>query len=99
MDTFSDTWMELFGLAGLLNPLTLVIGAIMGWKADQGKKLLIAAFAAAVLSLLIETAWMLLGLPTLFFHDAGALAVMPFRIVSGGIVACIFYLAAKRLRA
>lgn len=98
MDTLSDTWFELFGLAGCLNPLTILIAAWMGWRADAVNKILIAAFAAAVLSLLIETALMLIGVPPVFAHDAGALAVMPFRLFTGGVVASLAYLIARKRR-
>lgn len=98
MLTLSDTWMDLFGLAGLINPFALIIGAILGWYADQAKKILVAGFAAAALSLIIETAISFTGLPVWGEHDAGALALFPFRFV-GGLIACgLVYLVARRLR-
>ncbi len=98
MLTLSDTWLNLFGLAGLLNPLALLIGAGMGWHANQVSKLAIAGFAAAILSLFIETAWGFTGLPHPIPHDAGALAMFPFRFVGGGIAAVLAYLISQRVR-
>ncbi|MBD8875532.1 phosphatidylglycerophosphatase [Roseibium polysiphoniae] len=96
MLTLSDTWLDLFGLAGFLNPLALIIGAGMGWRADQVSKIAIAGFAGAILSLFIETAWNFTGLPTPIPHDAGALAMLPFRFVGAAVVAGIAYFIASR---
>ncbi len=96
--TLSDTWLDLFGLAGLLNPISLAIGAYLGWKADQAAKIAIAGFAGAILSLIFEAGWGLLGLPALFPHDAGALATIPFRFVGASAVAIAAYVIARRRR-
>lgn len=98
MLTLSDTWMDLFGLAGLLNPLTLIIGAVLGWYADEAKKLLIAGFAAAALSLIAETAIGFIGIPVWAHHDAGALALFPFRFVGGLVISGVVYFIARRIR-
>ena len=93
----SSTWLSLFGLAGLLNPLTLAIGAWMGWRADERNKILIAGFAAAILSLFVETGLIMTGLPPIIPHDAGALAMFPFRFIGGALAALIaFSVAARR---
>lgn len=89
MTTLSDTWFDLFGLAGLLNPFALIIGGYLGWRADQTKKLWIAGFAAAALSLILEAAVGLLHLPRPLTSDAGALAMFPFRFVGGGVAASL----------
>ncbi|MBD8890062.1 phosphatidylglycerophosphatase [Roseibium litorale] len=95
----SSTWLSLFGLAGLFNPLSLVIGAWMGWRADQRNKILIAGFAAATLSLFVETGLGLTGLPQIISHDAGALAMFPFRFAGGALAALIaFGIASRRNR-
>lgn len=87
----SETWADLFGLSGLFNPLALLIGAILGWKADQPSKIWIAGFAAVIGSLILETAWSFTGLPNLVSQDAGALAMFPFRYIAGAAAAGLAY--------
>ena len=89
MITLSDTWLDLFGLSGLLNPLALLIGAWLGWRADRFSKIWIAGFAAAALSLMAETALSFTGLPQPISQDAGALAMFPFRFAAGALAAAI----------
>ncbi|MBD1545992.1 phosphatidylglycerophosphatase [Roseibium aggregatum] len=98
MLTLSDTWMDLFGLSGLLNPTALIIGGALGWYADGAKKLWIAAFAAAALSLMVEATLGLTGMPVWSQHSAGPLALFPFRFVGGGIASAVVYLIAKRAK-
>ncbi|MFD1693900.1 phosphatidylglycerophosphatase [Roseibium aestuarii] len=95
----SAVWIDLLTLAGLLNPLSLLIGAWMGWRADQAAKLAIAGFAGAVLSLLLETAWWTVGLPLPIPHQAGALAMFPFRFAGAFVAALIAYGLARRRKA
>ncbi|MBN9669752.1 phosphatidylglycerophosphatase [Roseibium aggregatum] len=89
MMTLSGTWIDLFGLSGLLNPFALIIGAYLGWRADQPQKLWIAGFAAAALSLILETAVGLVHLPQPISQDAGALAMFPFRFAGGFVAASL----------
>ena len=96
MMTLSDTWLDLFGLSGLLNPFALLIGGYLGWRADQPRKLWIAGFAAAALSLILETAVGLLQLPQPISQDAGALAMFPFRFVGGVIAGSVTYWLNRR---
>ncbi|GAA0783815.1 phosphatidylglycerophosphatase [Roseibium denhamense] len=91
MMTLSDTWLDLFGLSGLINPFALLIGVYLGWRADDASKLWIAGFAAAALSLILETAVGLLQLPQPISQDAGALAMFPFRFAGGAIAGFIAY--------
>ncbi len=88
--------MDLFGLAGLINPLALIIGAGLGWHANQTSKIFVAGFAAAALSLILETAWGFTGLPSWSAHDAGALAMFPFRFVGGAVAGAIAMFVARR---
>ncbi|MEP3049595.1 MAG: phosphatidylglycerophosphatase [Roseibium sp.] len=92
----SDTWHDLLGLSGLLNPFALMIGLYLGWRADQPAKLWIAGFAAAALSLILETAVGLLQLPQPVSQDAGALAMFPFRFVGGAIAGTLAYWLSRR---
>ena len=96
MMMLSETWNDLFGLSGLLNPFALIIGAYLGWRADQPSKLWIAGFAAACLSLILETAVWLLQLPQPISQDAGALAMFPFRFVGGAAAGALAYWLQKR---
>lgn len=98
MTILSGTWLDLLGLSGFLNPIALVIGAYMGWKADQPAKLAIAGFAGAILSLFLETGWRAVGLPPLFAFEAGALALFPFRFAGAGILATAIYFWARSRR-
>ncbi|GGB58944.1 hypothetical protein GCM10011316_33740 [Roseibium aquae] len=93
----SDTWVDLLTLSGLLNPLAILIGLALGWKADQAAKIWIAGFAAAALSLMAETAWSFTGLPQPIDQDAGALAMFPFRFASGAVVCAIVMLMRRRM--
>lgn len=95
----SDTWYDLFGLAGLLNPFALLIGGYLGWRANQAKKLWIAGFAAASLSLILEAAVGMFHLPQPLSSDAGALAIFPFRFVGGILAASLaMWLNGRRSR-
>ncbi|MES0808078.1 phosphatidylglycerophosphatase [Roseibium sp. SCPC15] len=96
MMNFSDTWIDLFGLSGLLNPFALLIGGYLGWRADNSRKLWIAGFAAAVLSLILEAAVGLLQLPHPISQDAGALAMFPFRFVGGVVAGSLTYWLNRR---
>ncbi|MEO9527948.1 phosphatidylglycerophosphatase [Roseibium sp.] len=97
MTWLSDTWLDLIGLSGLLNPFALLIGAYLGWRADSARKLWIAGFAAAALSLILDAATGLLHLPQLVSQDAGALAMFPFRFAGGGLMSALaFWLSRSR---
>ncbi|WP_422375592.1 phosphatidylglycerophosphatase [Roseibium sp.] len=99
MTMLSDTWLDLVGLSGLLNPFALLIGAYLGWRADRLQKLWIAGFAAAALSLILEAAVGMLQLPQPISQDAGALAMFPFRFAGGFLVAlAAFWLSQRRKR-
>lgn len=91
MMTLNETWTDLLTVTGLLNPIALVIGLYLGRKADAFSKIWIAAFAAAALSLIAETGWKVMGLPSPFLHDAGALAMFPFRFIGGGLAAAFMF--------
>jgi len=92
----SETWLTLFGIAGLLNPLALLIGGWLGWTANQKAKLFIAGFAAAAASVIADAGLRLLGISLWTGLDAGVLAVFPFRFVGATIVAAIVYMLRKR---
>ncbi|EFO29347.1 phosphatidylglycerophosphatase A [Roseibium sp. TrichSKD4] len=91
MDILNGTWADLLTLSGLLNPPALLIGLLLGRKADAFAKIWIAGFAAAALSLMAETGLKLLGVPLPISQDAGALAMFPFRFIGGAVVAFVAY--------
>lgn len=92
----SDTWLDLFGLSGLLNPFAILIGLYLGWMADRLQKLWIAGFAAATLTLILDGALGAIAVPQPFAHDAGALAVFPFRFAGGLVASAIAYWISRR---
>ncbi|WP_298983331.1 phosphatidylglycerophosphatase [uncultured Roseibium sp.] len=91
MTMLSDTWFDLLGLSGLLNPFALLIGGYLGWRADRTGKLWIAGFAAAALSLILEAAVGMLQIPLPVSQDAGALAMFPFRFFGGALAGALTY--------
>ncbi|MGY4749232.1 phosphatidylglycerophosphatase [Pannonibacter sp. Q-1] len=91
----SAMWADLFEFAGLLNPIALVIGAVMGYFAAQRRQIIIAAFAAAVFSLMADALLRSIGLPQ-FAAQAGPLAAFPFRFAGGGILALVVHLVFRR---
>ncbi len=96
--TPSESLPLLFGLAGLLNPFALLIGAALGWYADARAKLVIAGFAAAALSVLIDVSLAASGVPALGGYEGGPLAVMPFRFLGALVIAALVHAIRKRSR-
>lgn len=94
-----ETWLSLFAFSGLLNPFALLIGGYLGWRADQARKLWIAGFAAAALSLMLEAAVGMLQIPLPISQDAGALAMFPFRFLGGVLAGSVAYWLSRRRRA
>ena len=88
----------LFGLAGLVNPFALMIGAMLGWFADARAKLLIAGFAAAALSVLLDASMNFSGVPPVGGYDGGPLVVLPFRFVGAALAAAFVHGMRNRMR-
>ena len=86
------------GLAGLVNPFALLIGAVLGWYADSRKKLIIAGFAAATLSVLLDAALNVSGVSPVGGYDGGPLAVFPFRFAGAALIAGLVHGMRKRLK-
>ncbi len=93
-----DAFTVLLGVAGLLNPFALLIGAGLGWYADAPAKLFIAGFAAAALSVVLDAALHLSGVPPVGGFDGGALAVLPVRWFAGGLAAALVYWVRKKIK-
>ncbi|QUS54581.1 phosphatidylglycerophosphatase [Pseudovibrio brasiliensis] len=85
---------------GLLNPFAILIAAYMGYYSNQRAKIFIAGFAAAALSLFLEGAIKLVGIPMPWNPEVGPLALFPFRFATGLIVSAIaMKIGASRRRA
>ncbi|NRG19149.1 phosphatidylglycerophosphatase [Rhizobiales bacterium] len=87
----AHAYIVLLGLAGMLNPFALAIGGVLGWYADQKRKIVIAGFAAAVTSLILDIAINLAGIPPVGGYEGGALAVFPARWIGASLVAAIVF--------
>jgi len=96
--TPEDSLSVLFGLAGLVNPFALLIGAVLGWYADSRKKLIIAGFAASALSVLLDASLNMGGIPPVGGYEGGPLAVLPFRFVGAALMAGLVHGVRKRMR-
>jgi hypothetical protein len=93
--TPADSLSLLFGLAGLANPFALLIGAALGWYADARGKIVVAGFAAAALSVLIDASLNFSGVAPVGGYQGGVLAVLPFRFL-GAMVAALFVYSIRR---
>ncbi|MXN64180.1 phosphatidylglycerophosphatase [Stappia sp. GBMRC 2046] len=87
----------LLGLAGILNPIALLTGAVLGWYADQKRKIVIAGFAAAVASLVIDAVMNLSGITPIGGYEGGALAVFPARWIGASLVALVVFALRRQL--
>lgn len=94
----ANAYHVLLGLAGLSNPVALLFGAALGWYADARAKLVIAGFAAAACSIVIDAAMHFSGLAPVGGYDGGAMAVFPFRWVGAGLAAALVYAVRGRQR-
>lgn len=94
----ADTASVLFGLAGLANPFALLIGAALGWFAKARSKLVIAGFAAAVLSVLLDLSMRFGGMSPVGGYEGGVLAVLPFRFLGGLLASMLVFGLRARAR-
>lgn len=76
-------------LAGVLNPVLMAVAFIMGRKADQAVKLVIAAFAGAIASVVTLYLAALVGVP-----GADNLSRAIAGVFTVSLIAGIFYAAA-----
>ena len=93
---FPGDLLVLSGMAGLLNPAALLIAAILGWFCDRGQKIWLASFIAALGSGLADTFFRVAGLDILVSWSGGFLAVLPVRMIGGGVCAALVMLARRR---
>lgn len=69
-------------LPAAFDPVLIAVAVVLGWKADQFGKILIAAIAALGLSALISWAISSMGLPWIAPVRADALTLFPVRFVA-----------------
>lgn len=84
-------------LVAALNPAVIVVGFVMGLKADQWQKLIVAAIAASLAGFLLIYFAILVGA----MHASsigGEAGIVLFQMVFGLLWAAAGYLLAKRRR-
>jgi len=69
-------------LPAAFDPVLIVTAVLLGWKADQFGKILIAAIAALGLSIVVSYAIGLIGIPWIAPVRADALTLFPVRFVA-----------------
>jgi hypothetical protein len=77
--------------AAMLNPVTIVVAYLMGGRADQRAKLLVAAFAAAVAGAALLWIGTLMRLPFLATAGRAAGGIFAVGLCFGLVVAAIGY--------
>ena len=85
----------LFWIA-LLNPVVIVIAFVMGRRADQWQKLIVAAFAASLAGFILY--WLVAAVGLLPIHALGGeVGIMLLQVVFGFVWATIGYLTRRRV--
>lgn len=69
-------------LPAAFDPVLIIVAVLLGWKADQFGKILIAAIAALGLSAVVSYLISLMGIPWIAPVRADALTLFPVRFVA-----------------
>jgi hypothetical protein len=69
-------------LPAAFDPVLIIVAVLLGWKADQFGKILIAAIAALGLSILVSYLISLVGIPWIAPVRADALTLFPVRFIA-----------------
>ncbi len=69
-------------LPAAFDPVLIIVAVLLGWKADQFGKILIAAIAALALSIVVSWAISLAGIPWIAPVRADALTLFPVRFIA-----------------
>jgi len=69
-------------LPAAFDPVLVIVAVLLGWKADQFGKILIAAIAALGLSIVVSYGIGLLGLPWIAPVRADSLTLFPVRFIA-----------------
>lgn len=85
-------------LPAAFDPVLIVTAALLGWKADQFGKILIAAIAALGLSILVSYLISLMGIPWIAPVRADALTLFPVRFIAALLWAGGAYAARRVVR-
>lgn len=83
-------------LPAAFDPVLIIVAVLLGWKADQFGKVVIAAIAALGLSIVVSYVIGLLGIPWVAPVRSDALTLFPVRIIAALLWAIGAY-AARRL--
>ncbi len=78
-------------LPAAFDPVLILIAVLLGWKADQFGKVLIAAIAALVVSVLVSWLIASLGLPWIAPVRADGLTLFPVRVIAALLWASAAY--------
>jgi hypothetical protein len=85
-------------LPAAFDPVLILVAVLLGWKADQFGKVLIAAIAALVVSVLVSWLIASLGIPWVAPVRADALTLFPVRVVAALVWASAAYAARRVVR-
>ena len=85
-------------LLGAFDPVLIAIAILLGWKADQFGKVLVAAIAALGVSVLVSWGITSLGLPWIAPVRADAPTLYPVRFVAALVWSSGAYAARRMLR-
>lgn len=83
-------------LPAAFDPVLIVVAVLLGWKADQFGKILIAAMAALGLSILVSWVVSAMGIPWVAPVRADTLTLFPVRSIAALLWAAGAY-AARRV--
>jgi hypothetical protein len=84
-------------LPAAFDPVLVITAVLLGWKADQFGKILIAGIAALGLSILVSYVISLIGIPWIAPVRADALMLFPVRFIAALVWAGAGFLA-RRIR-
>ena len=85
-------------LPAAFDPILILIAVVLGWKADQFGKVLIAAMAALVVSVLVSWVITKLGIPWIAPIGPGNLTLFQVRVIAAVIWAAGAYFIARAAR-
>jgi hypothetical protein len=85
-------------LPAAFDPVLVIVAVLLGWKADQFGKVVIAAIAALGISALVSWALSSIGIPWIAPIRSDALTLFPVRVVAGLLWATGAYAARRAAR-
>jgi hypothetical protein len=85
-------------LPAAFDPILILVAVLLGWKADQFGKVVIAVIAAIGLSILVSWVISSLGIPWIAPVRADAPTLFPVRSFAAIVWACAGYAARRVMR-